>query len=412
MKRSNFLYAILLVILITGGVYAYVYLSATRALGTLEIFSTPPGAQVYVNDTAKGETPLLLDSVPLGLKEVALKREGYDNYSRILHFHPQQRISLSIHLSRADFPLENLLHLSGSLPRGHLEGEDSLYLFSTAGELLSFHLETSRIQWQQDFDTIALSLPRYAQGEVFAATFFGTLYTLTSETGEIIRQVETGKGIQKMVNWMDTLYLLHTDGSLSAWAGDEPTWTFTGQGKVQDLFLDEKLILLLPDTLLFLNLSSGRLEKELELPFHDVKALALSLDTLYLTKKGVLYRVDLQRGVFLEEQKTGLLGDIAAMAQEGETLFFGTDKGEVLAIQRGNVLWEADLGESVTSLYPQTSLLIGTEQRSLYFLDKETGSYQARKALPSQLTGLYSHEDGYYLIFRDGSLALLTRGNL
>lgn len=408
MFRSNFLYAIILVILITGGIYAYVYFSATQALGTLEVTSIPPGATIYLDGTEKGLTPREIDQISLGFKEVTVKMEGYDSHSRRLHFHPSQRMALSFHLSRADYLLEEIHHLSGSLPRGFYDGGDFIYLFSTAGEMLSFEPATSQIKWQREFDTIVLSLPGSGAEQVSAATFFGTLYSLDEETGDLLGQVETGKGVQKLIDAEGLLYLLHTDGSLSAWEEGQRRWVFSGQELISHISLGESLVVLENQRIVFLHPVNGRVQKQIDLPVKNVKALGLFEGIFYLTKEGTLYGVELTRGDIEEIIEIGP-GEITTLMGDGEGLFLGTEKGEVLLIQNGAVQWQVDLGEAISYLAIHQLLLVGTEDRSLYFLDRTAGEYLARKALPSPLTGLYPHEEGlYYVTFRSGTLARLT----
>jgi hypothetical protein len=52
--------------------------------GSLAVNSSPPGAQVFVNGVAVGETPLVLDSVSIGSRVVRIELEGYERWSSVV----------------------------------------------------------------------------------------------------------------------------------------------------------------------------------------------------------------------------------------------------------------------------------------------------------------------------------------
>ena len=54
----------------------------TPAYGSIAIRSEPAGANVYLDNTIRGITPLTLDAVPNGRHTVLLRAEGYGDYTR------------------------------------------------------------------------------------------------------------------------------------------------------------------------------------------------------------------------------------------------------------------------------------------------------------------------------------------
>lgn len=400
-----------MVVLIIAALYAYVYFSATRALGTLEVVTLPPGAKVFINENYEGVTPLEVGSIPLGFVDIHIEKEGYDPYSRVYHFQPNEIISLNLHLSHEDFLLEEISFFQGSLPRGLLaKREESLYLLSTSGEFLSYDLPSSSILWEQDLDAIILSLPGVGGGRVYGATFYGAVHLFLEETGEYLETWETGKAIRKMlISDTTTISLLHNDGSLSLWEEGELLVSYE-EKKGEDLFLYEDLLLLTKESLLFFHPRTGSIEEELPLPTYE-KSLGVIGDSLYLWGEGgLLFEVDLLDREHFLRLETGILDEITSLSVDEGILYLGTEEGEILAFYEGELLWEKSLGEGINLLDAHQFLLVGTQQRSLYLLEREGGSYLARKALPSQITGLYLEGDYYYLALRDGTLARLIPG--
>lgn len=412
MKKTNYLLALFILLVISLGVYSYVFYSATRALGTLEVVTLPTRASLLIDGEVKGLTPIEVGGISLGFSEVIIKMEGYDPYSRILHFNPHQKISLHVHLSREDFLVDQIINLSGSLPRGLLVGENHLYLMSTSGELFSYYLKGEQITYQQNIHAIVLSLPSLGNGFIYGATYKGVVYSFCGETGEPMTSWDTGKGIRKILSQNKTLFLLHNDGTLSAWEEGELLWSYRDRIPLDEMYLQEDLILLQGKELLFLDPLMGTKKKGLELPGSNLKTFSPSHHLLYLTDGQNLYRVDLVNGDLVNQLQVETQGSISSLIFEEETIFLGTDAGELLAFRDGTLLWDLTLRESISFLYLHHSLLVGTDQRSLYLVDKDDGLFLARKALPSQITGLYPHQGIYYLALRDGTLAKLIPSDL
>lgn len=375
-------------------------------MGTLEVMTYPQGATVYVNGSKEGITPVEIGGIPLGFVEIEVSLEGYDLFSSIFHFHPHQSISLDLYLSSKDYLLEEIVALDGSLPRGMFIGSDNLFLLSTSGEFLSFDPSTREVLWKKNLETIVLSPPGLGEGVAYGATFYGTIYLLHEETGEHLLTWETGRAIRKILSSHSLLFLLHNDRTLFVWEDGEKLWSYTDREGI-DIVFDEDLLFVTEDRLLFFQPLTGILEEEIEL-VGPLKRLYLHDRILYLVgPQGMIYGVDVKERSLAFELHTKVSGEITSILVEDGILYLGTEEGDLLAFKGEESLWERHLGEDITFLYVHQHLLVGTGQRSLYFLERDEGTYIARKALFSQLTGLYPHQGDYFLALRDGTLAHL-----
>ena len=50
--------------------------------GILVVESSPSGAQVYVNDEVKGDTPFTLYNFPAGAHNIVIKKQGYKDFEK------------------------------------------------------------------------------------------------------------------------------------------------------------------------------------------------------------------------------------------------------------------------------------------------------------------------------------------
>jgi len=74
-------------------------LSASEAVGTLFIESEPAGASVYIDGRLAGETPLTVETLPLGVHRVRLVRLGYLENSRLVTVKAGSRATLRTKLT-------------------------------------------------------------------------------------------------------------------------------------------------------------------------------------------------------------------------------------------------------------------------------------------------------------------------
>jgi tetratricopeptide (TPR) repeat protein len=69
-------------------------------VGSLLIRSDPGGANVFVDDTLRGQTELLVESLPEGRHRLQLEKEGYGPVSQAFMVEPEKVASLSIQLQK------------------------------------------------------------------------------------------------------------------------------------------------------------------------------------------------------------------------------------------------------------------------------------------------------------------------
>jgi hypothetical protein len=62
--------------------------------GALVLSSTPEGAQVLINGRAMGQTPIVLEDLPVGSRAVVLRRDGYSPWSTSVRVVANQRVPI------------------------------------------------------------------------------------------------------------------------------------------------------------------------------------------------------------------------------------------------------------------------------------------------------------------------------
>jgi hypothetical protein len=70
--------------------------------GALVVSSTPDGAQVLVNGRAMGQTPIVLEELPVGSRAVVLRRDGYSPWSTSVRVVANQRVPIRAALKPLD----------------------------------------------------------------------------------------------------------------------------------------------------------------------------------------------------------------------------------------------------------------------------------------------------------------------
>jgi len=106
---------------VSGGETKIVNANLEILNGTLKVSSEPPGAEVYVNGSYKGTTPLVLDLYP-DEYTVEIKKEGYNPYSEKVTVKPGQMTSITATLTLlngvltvSSSPLGADVYLNGTL---------------------------------------------------------------------------------------------------------------------------------------------------------------------------------------------------------------------------------------------------------------------------------------------------------
>jgi hypothetical protein len=71
-----------------------------RHLGTLRVNSTPSGAEVRINGSLAGQTPLVLRALPVGSRAVRVSLDGYAVWSRGIRIVSDEATTVSARLDR------------------------------------------------------------------------------------------------------------------------------------------------------------------------------------------------------------------------------------------------------------------------------------------------------------------------
>jgi hypothetical protein len=72
----------------------------TNSPGSLQVASRPSGAQVFVDDSLIGTTPLLLSNVGAGLKRLRIELSGYKTWATSVQIEPSARFRVSATLEQ------------------------------------------------------------------------------------------------------------------------------------------------------------------------------------------------------------------------------------------------------------------------------------------------------------------------
>ena len=77
------------------------YISVTTTLQTLMVSSTPPGALVFIDNVAKGITPVTLTDSAIGTHQLLLRKAGFDDYTRSIVIEPATPVTVGATLSKS-----------------------------------------------------------------------------------------------------------------------------------------------------------------------------------------------------------------------------------------------------------------------------------------------------------------------
>jgi len=103
---------------LTDGRPQKVMLELRRDSGSLDITTTPPGAEVQIDGSGKGSTPLSLNSLASGKYEVRIMLEGYEDVKTTVVLRPGEEEIIN----------ENLIAIPGSLKVITIPDEARVYL--------------------------------------------------------------------------------------------------------------------------------------------------------------------------------------------------------------------------------------------------------------------------------------------
>jgi len=77
------------------------YITVTTTLQTLSVSSTPPGAMVFIDNVAKGITPVTLTDTAIGSHQLFLTKAGFDDYTRSVLIEPSTPMSVGVTLIKS-----------------------------------------------------------------------------------------------------------------------------------------------------------------------------------------------------------------------------------------------------------------------------------------------------------------------
>ncbi len=412
MDRTNVKYALLLVLLLAAGVYAYISYSATAALGVLEVVTEPEGAQVTINGEERGNTPLVIEDVTLGFRDLTLEKEGYDSYHRRLHFRPHQQQRVDLILSREDLYLEEILSFNSSMPREMVKSEDRLVCVSSSGELAVLDFETTELVWQQDMNLTVLASPAVLGDTVLMAGFRGQLLAFNLSDGELLWKKELEKGVRRVLAAEDSFYLLHSDYStISALGADgQLLWSERTPDSLQTLLPGEDNLLVVGDSgVLIQDLEKKENRDWFPFPGDEVSYLGNDGQDLFFYYQGTVYSFDIRSKDYIPLLETLMEGDITAFAVQDDRYYLAAEK-ELIAFKDGRKIWKESLDGVVSYLHSNgdSNLLAATENNSLFFLDYIEGNIWGRESLRSRVTGILNKDENmYYLGLHNGNLMSL-----
>ncbi|MCX7846381.1 MAG: PEGA domain-containing protein, partial [Dictyoglomaceae bacterium] len=85
-------------VIVTSGTTSSYNFTLTPLLGIINIFSSPSGAEVYIDRIYKGKTPLSLSDVPSGTYDIRVILPGYEEYSERIVLAPGEVKNVSVSL--------------------------------------------------------------------------------------------------------------------------------------------------------------------------------------------------------------------------------------------------------------------------------------------------------------------------
>ncbi len=77
------------------------FIAVTTTLQTLTISSTPQGAMVFIDNVAKGITPVTLTDTETGTHQLLLRKTGFDDYTRTILIEPATPVTVGATLSKS-----------------------------------------------------------------------------------------------------------------------------------------------------------------------------------------------------------------------------------------------------------------------------------------------------------------------
>lgn len=374
MNGTNLHIAVLMLAVILAVAIGWAYFAATDAQGRLTVTTNPPDAIVFIDGRSLGATPLDEDGVSLGLRRLVISKDGYEPYTRILHFNPKDTIEVDIYLSSEDFLAEKIYSVNDTTTLGLFITDAHILLPSARGKIAAFALESLDLSWEHDLvNEMITTHPILLEELLVVTTFDANLYALSLADGSIVGTESLPSRAQR---------LLATDNGLIA---------FLQNGRVLQL--------------------SAKLEVEWELQLPSKRApLILQAERdnyTVLTREGSLVSLSPTDG---QSQVLGALetGEITRAVAGPQTLFTVDNRGRGQLWDRDQLTAKSSSIEGIAYVErTDTGYLVGDRDGLLFVINDQTGKREWEVELHSPATVSHSYGNVLLLGCQDGSVFVL-----
>ena len=265
--KHNVLIGVLLL-----GVFLF-FVSCGKPVGSIEINSTPTGAEVFIDDTTTGQqTNCVLEDVPTGEHPIRLSRAGYLDWDSTVTVEKNEVVPIDAVLSPAIIPTGNIevnsnptgaaIWLDGdSTPhvtnfilmdvpvgsriikltmQGYADWEDTVIVLEDQTTTVDAVLEfpPGSLVWSFQTGAGIFSSPAVgSDGTIYVGSKDGNLYAINGSDGSLKYSTQTGDAVwsSPAVGSDGTIYVGSMDGALYAisTADGSVDWSYQTGGPVR-----------------------------------------------------------------------------------------------------------------------------------------------------------------------------------
>lgn len=411
MSRTNIHYALLMFIGIIALASYFVYYTTTQARGVLTVKTYPPGASFYLDGKKAGTTPGTLEDVPLGMRTIAVQKDGYESESYRFNFEPHSQRHIETYLSRTDITTGPDFHAMWVAPRGAIPYGNHFYISLTNGTIYSIERERKDVVWEQELEGQTLLIqPIITEDYVFVLSFQNNLYALHRQDGRIVWEQEIPGWGQTIIKTQEGILLCFGDDSFMLYDETGETQWRTSIGTDVNRYslqaYDNRVVGATENGQIFqLDLVSGEFTFLAELDLTRIDYSHHGPGILLLADRrgnAAFYDVDSQEGHTLEISN----GDPHwVYSLSSQILLLGRGNGLLQAVdpESKELLWEQQMLAIITcaALY-ENYLYIGTRNGEVFILDSDSGEVQGMRSLTGQIASITPEDHT--------SLHVMTRG--
>lgn len=428
--RSNAKTAVLLIVFLIAGAFAGHFLIDHRLAGTISITTFPAGANIYLDGEFLGTTPISIESVQRGFRDLLITKEGYDPWTRLVNIEPREHWSLHLVLADQRIRPQWMHRLTVSLFSPMILAKDRLYLSSVADGLFALDRHSGEIVWRFNPGRMSFTTPLIGEESIYLLAFDGTISAVDRSNGHLIWTAKLGVSIasgQRALLRNGMIYVLTDDGTVlhridAASRTKRPVERLNAVdhlrvrvqavalGKVADV-----LYLLQPTgRILLVDRFDGRFIAAKSLPLLPL-AITASDHFIYILAE---MERDSYRLLALNTNDLSLAWErrIAerptTIVTVGERIAVGTMAGtmQMLNTADGKEYWIYQTGEEITNLViTGDDVYAGTADGSIFAVDSISGAIRWRADVHSAVITLIPALEGLYVATRDGTIRLLYR---